>query len=264
MLRASWTRRQLLTSTAGVALGAALARVQPTWAQHGAHAQPAPTGGAGPIDLRIHYATLPIGERPGRATCINGSLPGPLVRLREGENAILRVTNALDEDTSIHWHGVLVPAPMDGVPGVSFPGIRPGETFTYEFPVGQSGTYWYHSHSRLQEQTGVYGPLVIEPWVEVTREYTRSAGLRHSGEVVISAPCFELFSEQPEGYQDSVLGADAARLIGGVGSCGRELCCTTWLGDFKNVTTSAARYQSLSLNPSLVGPNRPGGTGVMG
>ena len=163
MLRASWTRRQLLTSTAGVALGAALARVQPTWAQHGAHAQPAPTGGAGPIDLRIHYATLPIGERPGRATCINGSLPGPLVRLREGENAILRVTNALDEDTSIHWHGVLVPAPMDGVPGVSFPGIRPGETFTYEFPVGQSGTYWYHSHSRLQEQTGVYGPLVIEP-----------------------------------------------------------------------------------------------------
>src|SRR3546814_6353637 len=74
----------------------------------------------------------------------------------------LAVTNTLDEDTSIHWHGVLLPFQMDGVPGVSFPGIRPGETFVYEFPVKQAGTFWYHSHSDLQEQLGHYGPLIFD------------------------------------------------------------------------------------------------------
>ena len=82
---------------------------------------------------------------------INGTLPAPLIRLREGQNVRLSVTNRLKEDTSIHWHGLIVPFQMDGVPGVSFPGIQPGETFTYEFPVRQSGTYWYHSHSGMQE-----------------------------------------------------------------------------------------------------------------
>jgi CopA family copper-resistance protein len=94
---------------------------------------------------------------------VNGSVPGPLVRLREGETVTIRVTNQLEEVTSIHWHGVLVPHEMDGVPGVSFPGIKPGETFTYRYPVKQSGTYWYHSHSGLQEQAGLYGPLIIDP-----------------------------------------------------------------------------------------------------
>jgi CopA family copper-resistance protein len=94
---------------------------------------------------------------------VNGSLPAPLIRLREGQTARLSVTNTLDEDTSIHWHGVLLPFHMDGVPGVSFPGIRPGETFDYEFPVIQSGTFWYHSHSNLQEAMGHYGPLIIDP-----------------------------------------------------------------------------------------------------
>jgi CopA family copper-resistance protein len=94
---------------------------------------------------------------------INGSLPGPLVRFREGETVTLRVRNGLDEAASIHWHGLLVPYEMDGVPGVSFPGIEPGETFTYRYTVRQSGTYWYHSHSGSQEQSGVYGPLVIDP-----------------------------------------------------------------------------------------------------
>jgi len=113
---------------------------------------------------------LEIGEWPvdftghrRLAQAINGSVPGPLLRWREGTEVTLRVTNRLSVPTSIHWHGILVPASMDGVPGLSFPGIAPGETFTYRFPVRQSGTYWYHSHSRFQEQTGLYGPLVIEP-----------------------------------------------------------------------------------------------------
>ena len=122
-----------------------------------------PPGGSREIDLRIQRQALAIGGKQGSVTCINGVLPGPLVRMREGDTVTLRVTNELDEDSSIHWHGVLVPTEMDGVPGVSFPGIRPGETFEYQFQVKQSGTYWYHSHSGLQEQTGVYGPLIIDP-----------------------------------------------------------------------------------------------------
>jgi CopA family copper-resistance protein len=94
---------------------------------------------------------------------INGSVPGPLIRLREGEEAVLRVTNRLKETASIHWHGLLLPPDMDGVPGVSFAGIPPGEVFTYRFPVRQSGTYWCHSHSGGQELLGVYAPLIITP-----------------------------------------------------------------------------------------------------
>jgi CopA family copper-resistance protein len=90
-------------------------------------------------------------------------VPGPLLRLKEGQTVRISVTNTLDEDTSIHWHGLLVPFQMDGVPGVAFPGIKAGETFTYEFPVIQSGTYWYHSHSGLQEQLGHYAPIIIDP-----------------------------------------------------------------------------------------------------
>ncbi|MEE4200947.1 copper resistance system multicopper oxidase, partial [Erythrobacter sp.] len=86
----------------------------------------------------------------------------PLIRLREGQDIRLHVTNNLDEDSSIHWHGLLLPFQFDGVPGVSFPGIKPGETFTYEFPVRQNGTYWWHSHSGLQEQAGHYGPIIVE------------------------------------------------------------------------------------------------------
>lgn len=97
------------------------------------------------------------------ATTVNGQLPGPLLRWREGTTVTLHVTNRMRVPTSIHWHGILLPAGMDGVPGVSFPGIAPGETFTYRFPVRQSGTYWYHAHSRFQEQTGLYGALVIDP-----------------------------------------------------------------------------------------------------
>ncbi|MHB1272623.1 MAG: copper resistance system multicopper oxidase [Rhodanobacter sp.] len=97
------------------------------------------------------------------ATTVNGQVPGPILRWKEGSTVTLRVTNRLRVPTSIHWHGILLPFQMDGVPGISFPGIAPGETFVYRFPVRQSGTYWYHSHSGFQEQTGLYGSIVVEP-----------------------------------------------------------------------------------------------------
>ena len=97
------------------------------------------------------------------ATTVNGSVPGPILRWKEGSVVTLRVSNRLRVPTSIHWHGIILPFRMDGVPGISFDGIAPGETFVYRFPVRQSGTYWYHSHSGFQEQVGMYGPIVIEP-----------------------------------------------------------------------------------------------------
>jgi CopA family copper-resistance protein len=115
------------------------------------------------FDLRIGETRVNVTGRDRTALTINGSIPGPLLRWREGDTVTLRVANLLDEDTSIHWHGILLPANMDGVPGLSFPGIRPGETYPYRFTVRQAGTYWYHSHSGFQEQRGVYGPLVIVP-----------------------------------------------------------------------------------------------------
>ena len=121
-------------------------------------------------EWRGTHFELAVGELPvdftGRrrlATVVNGQLPAPLLRWREGDTVTLKVTNRLRVPTSIHWHGILVPFQMDGVPGISFPGIAPGESFIYRFPVRQSGTYWYHSHSGFQEQTGLFGPLVIEP-----------------------------------------------------------------------------------------------------
>ncbi|MCF8052016.1 MAG: copper resistance system multicopper oxidase [Desulfobacterales bacterium] len=116
-------------------------------------------------DLAIGYSPIEIDGRQATATAVNGSVPGPLVHLREGDDIVLNVTNRLmdTEHSSIHWHGILVPFRMDGVPGVNFEGIRPGETYEYRYRVKQAGTYWYHSHSRFQEQTGTYGPLVIDP-----------------------------------------------------------------------------------------------------
>jgi len=116
-------------------------------------------------EFQLEIGPLPINVtgRPVTATGINGQIPSPILRWREGDTIALAVTNRLSEPTSIHWHGVRTPSPMDGVPGLSFSGIAPGETFVYRFPVHQSGTYWYHSHSAFQEQTGVYGPIVIVP-----------------------------------------------------------------------------------------------------
>jgi FtsP/CotA-like multicopper oxidase with cupredoxin domain len=154
-------RRSLLR---GAAAGGGLMALQaalPAWAQTGSPGLPTLTGPS--IDLTVGHSPFTVGGRAGHAVTVNGTLPAPLIRLREGQNARLAVTNTLDEDTSIHWHGLLLPFQMDGVPGVSFPGIKAGETFVYEFPVIQSGTYWYHSHSNLQEAMGHYGPLVIDP-----------------------------------------------------------------------------------------------------
>lgn len=128
------------------------------------------------IDLAVGQGTIEVAGRSGHTFAVNGSVPGPLVRLKEGEAVTLRVANHLAQDTSIHWHGLLLPFQFDGVPGVSFPGIKPGETFVYELPVlRQSGTYWWHSHSDLQEQAGHYGPIIIDPAgpdpVQADRDY---------------------------------------------------------------------------------------------
>ncbi|ALG61691.1 MULTISPECIES: copper resistance system multicopper oxidase [Citromicrobium] len=160
---ASLSRRHLIRST--VALAAASTLPMPAWAR-GASLSRAQNGfgelSGEDIELAIGDHHFMTGGRSGHAVAVNGSVPGPLIRLREGQNVRLHVTNNLAEDSSIHWHGLLVPFQFDGVPGVSFPGIRPGERFTYDFPIRQSGTYWWHSHSGLQEQAGHYGPIVVE------------------------------------------------------------------------------------------------------
>jgi len=115
------------------------------------------------FELSIGYQKVNFTGKQCIATTVNQGFPGPTLRWREGERVTLRVTNRLDHDSSIHWHGIILPSAMDGVPGLSFNGIKPGETFVYEFEVKQSGTYWYHSHSGFQEQTGLMGAIVIEP-----------------------------------------------------------------------------------------------------
>lgn len=168
MIFSSISRRGFVRA-AGAATGLA---ALPAWAQ--GHALHTMKGGApirvgfdqvsgAVIDLAVGHGPRMVQGRKGHGIAVNGSVPGPLIRLKEGQNVRLNVTNNLGQDTSIHWHGLLLPFHMDGVPGISFPGIKPGQTFTYEFPIRQAGTYWYHSHSGLQEQQGHYGPLIIDP-----------------------------------------------------------------------------------------------------
>ncbi|WP_343345321.1 copper resistance system multicopper oxidase [Sphingomicrobium sp. XHP0239] len=170
-------RRSLLQAALA---GGLLAGAMPAWARgtdvHAAHARKGFDEVAGPrIDLTVGRSMFRTGGRSGHAVTVNGSVPGPLLRLQEGEEISLNVHNRLDEDTSIHWHGLLLPFHLDGVPGVSFPGIRPGDSFEARFPVRQSGTYWWHSHSGLQEQAGHYGPIIVDPAgpdpVEADRDY---------------------------------------------------------------------------------------------
>ncbi|MER2517949.1 MAG: copper resistance system multicopper oxidase [Candidatus Accumulibacter phosphatis] len=138
-------------------VGTALAAV----GQGSATAAPVLSGES--IDLVIAETAVNFTGTPRMATTINGSIPAPTLRLREGDAVTIRVTNRLPVATSIHWHGIILPYQMDGVPGISFAGIAPGETFTYRFRLEQSGTYWYHSHSGMQEITGMYGTIIIEP-----------------------------------------------------------------------------------------------------
>jgi len=127
------------------------------------------------FNLEIGESAVNFTGNPRMATTINGSLPAPTLRWREGDTVTIRVKNHLKETTSIHWHGIILPFEMDGVPGISFKGIAPGETFVYRFKVQQSGTYWYHSHSGMQEATGVYGAIIIDPAqadpIQADREY---------------------------------------------------------------------------------------------
>ena len=175
-------RRRFLQAAGALAMGAA------GWGRFAmaqAQAQ-AGTGAPAPlrvtergVDIVIARTPIYIDGRKGWAVTMNGTVPGPLLRMREGENVVLRVTNRLGssglekESASIHWHGLLVPSDMDGVPGISFSGIAPGETFTYRFRVRQNGTYWYHSHTGFHEQLGQYGPIVIEPAGTDPVEYDR-------------------------------------------------------------------------------------------
>ena len=156
-------RRAFLGGSAALAAAAGL---QPAWAKtvsRGLAAKGSETLSGNDLAISIAHRRFGVDGRIGHAVTMNGTIPGPLLRLKEGQNVRIAVRNELDEDTSIHWHGVLVPFQMDGVPGVSFPGIKPRSTFVYEFPIKQSGTYWYHSHSGLQEQIGHYGPLIFDP-----------------------------------------------------------------------------------------------------
>ena len=169
------TRRAMLKGAVGLGGLAAI----PAWARampHGPIRQGFDEVSGRVIDLAVGQGAIEVAGRSGHAFAVNGSVPGPLVRLKEGEAATLRVANHLAQDTSIHWHGLLLPFQFDGVPGVSFPGIKPGETFVYELPaLRQSGTYWWHSHSDLQEQAGHYGPIIIDPAgpdpVQADRDY---------------------------------------------------------------------------------------------
>ncbi|MFP3977250.1 copper resistance system multicopper oxidase [Marinobacter sp. KMM 10035] len=120
-------------------------------------------GLAGEYNLTVDRVTIDTGEFVKEGVGYNGTSPGPTLRFKEGEEVSINVTNNLDEMTSIHWHGLILPFEQDGVPGISFPGIKPGETFTYRFPITQSGTYWFHSHSGFQEPEGAFGSIIIEP-----------------------------------------------------------------------------------------------------
>ena len=154
------------TFVKGLAVGGAVAGLGLWRASASAQNVPSTTAAAlsgTDFDLRIGETALNFTGRPRIAVTVNGSVPAPTLRWKEGDTVTLRVENTLNEDASIHWHGIVLPSNMDGVPGLSFHGIHPGDTYVYRFKVRQAGTYWYHSHSGFQEQRGLYGPLVIEP-----------------------------------------------------------------------------------------------------
>jgi len=166
--KANQSRRQFVT---GLAVGGILVGLSPLTAL-AKNQQSTIAETSSPSAKHLYGTTfnLEINELPVNftgstvmATAINGQLPAPTLHWREGDTITINVTNRLKESTSIHWHGIILPSEMDGVPGLSYSGIGPGETFQYRFKVQQAGTYWYHSHTRFQEQTGIYGAIVIEP-----------------------------------------------------------------------------------------------------
>ncbi|MBB2188475.1 copper resistance system multicopper oxidase [Gluconacetobacter azotocaptans] len=169
--RGAVTRRRFVAGTGlwGAALAASGRRA---FACTPASGRPDPMPGTR-FDLSIGPVPVNVTGARRRAVGVNGSTPAPILRWREGDTVELNVTNRLREPSSIHWHGIRTPADMDGVPGLSFGGIAPGETFTYRFRLRQSGTYWYHSHSGFQEQTGLYGGLIIDPKAGYAQRFDR-------------------------------------------------------------------------------------------
>ena len=180
----SVSRRNFVKSAGALTALAGMQTLLPGWAQAspGRPAQAGlqalePTRRVGnrvEYDLEIARKDFEVDGRPTRAIALNGTVPGPLIRLQEGEEVVLRYHNTLDETSSIHWHGLLIPNQYDGVPEVNYPGVPPGETFEAgPFEVRQYGTYWYHSHSGVQEQLGQLGPLLIDPAGEQPQDYDR-------------------------------------------------------------------------------------------
>ncbi len=164
----------------GLATGGVLLGLSPYARALGRQSNQTSTGSAQILkgtefNLEIGESPVNFTGSPRMATTVNGSLPAPTLRWHEGDTVTIRVKNRLKEPTSIHWHGIILPFEMDGVPGISFAGIPPGATFTYRFQVQQSGTFWYHSHSGMQEATGVYGAIIIDPAqadpIRADREY---------------------------------------------------------------------------------------------
>ncbi|MGE4056105.1 MAG: copper resistance system multicopper oxidase [Vicinamibacterales bacterium] len=172
-----WKRPSRRTFVKGLAAGGVAAGLglwrETAWAQ-GAPRQDTGVLSGTDFDLNIGETLVNLTGSPRIAHTVNGSLPAPVLRWREGDTVTLRVSNRLQDDyASIHWHGILLPANMDGVPGLSFNGIAPGETYVYRFTVRQGGTYWYHSHSAFQEQLGLYGALIIQPREPEPFQYER-------------------------------------------------------------------------------------------
>ncbi len=177
------SRRDFLRSTGAFAAVMGAHTLLPGWAHAAGETKSSglaaltPTrrvGGRVEYDITIDRTPYEVAGERATAITMNGTVPGPLIRLQEGEEVVLRYHNKLDEETSIHWHGLLLPNQFDGVPKVNYPAVAPGETFEAgPFEVRQYGTYWYHSHSGLQEQLGHYGPLVIDPAGEEPQDYDR-------------------------------------------------------------------------------------------
>ncbi len=160
LLPPSVSRRQFVQ---GLAAGGALMGLGSVSSASPVKHKAAETLRGNQFNLDVNYQPVNFTGQNRMATTVNGSVPAPTLRWREGERVTLRVKNNLAEDTSIHWHGLILPTNMDGVPGLSFAGIKPGETFEYQFDLQQSGTYWYHSHSGFQEPVGMYGAIIIDP-----------------------------------------------------------------------------------------------------
>jgi CopA family copper-resistance protein len=183
------TRRDFIRSAGVLTAFAGVQALTPGWARAAGGAPSSSGTAAGGLtaleptrrvgnrveyDITIEKTPFEVAGKRATAITMNGTVPGPLIRLQEGEEVVLRYHNKLKEDTSIHWHGLLLPNQFDGVPKVNYPGVPPGETFEAgPFEVRQYGTYWYHSHSGLQEQLGHYGPLVIDPAGQEPNEYDR-------------------------------------------------------------------------------------------